>query len=120
MKKLLIILFCSLVSMGTFAQSSDKGYYIYKIVSYSEGIDNDDFTLNVDDCDKVEYARDKSGKKIHFKTAAAALTYFESLGWELCHVGTSIRGKDTFLTYWVFKVKCSKTVYEKVIQNAYR
>lgn len=120
MKKLLIVLFCSLMSTGIYAQTGEKDYYIFKIISYSEGIDNEDFTVNVDDCVTVDFAKNQSGKKAHFKTAAAALTYYESLGWELYHVGTSIRGKDTFLTYWVFKVKCTKKEYDNVIQNAYR
>ena len=65
--------------------------------------------------------QDEKGKKAHFRTPAAALEYFESLGWELCNIGTSPKDEGfahPYLTYWIFKRKVSKEQKDDVIKNA--
>ena len=70
---------------------------------------------NIDDGNTIDYYRDNNGKKAHFKTPAAALTYFKSLGWELVSLGTD---NISPLTYWVFKKPVSKEEYDKIVNNA--
>ena len=118
---LLLITMC--VSLSCNAQNKEKEYSTYVIISYNESIDNKDFTVNIDDGTKIDYLKDDNGKKVQFRTPAAALAYFESLGWELCSIGTSPKDGGTFhayLSYWVFKRKVSKEDYDNVVNNALR
>ena len=108
------------VSLLCNAQNKEKEYCTYVIISYTESIDNKDFTVNIDDGTKIDYFRDEKGQKAHFRTPAAAFAYFESLGWELCNIGTSPKGGDDYLTFWVFKRKVSKEEYDNIVNNALR
>lgn len=114
MKRYCLFMMMSVLSLMASAQDNEKQQSCYVIISYTENMDNTDFTVNIDDGIKIDYYKDENGKKAHFRTPAAALAYFESLGWELCNIGTS----PSHLTYWVFKRKVSKEEYENIIKNA--
>jgi len=121
MKKLLFgFLLC--VNVVCMAQNENNDNpYKYIIVSYTESIDNQDFTVNIDDGTKIDYFKNEEGKKVHFRTPAAALTYFESLGWSLCSVGTSPKDNafaHNYLTFWIFKKPITKEEREKIINYA--
>ena len=112
-KVILFLMMC--ISLESYAQKKVEDCRIYVVLSYSAGIDNEDFTINIDDGNTIDYYRDENGKKAHFKTPAAALTYFKSLSWELVTLNTD---NISPLTYWVFKKPVSKEEYDKVVKNA--
>lgn len=122
MNKLLPLLMLLLSLMANAQDNEDKKYYKYTIVSYTESMDNDDFTVKIDDGLTIDYFRGSNKQKFHVSTPAAALLYFESLGWQLVQIGVTPKeqGAVPYLTYWVFKCPCSKEEYDKVIQNAVR
>lgn len=112
-----------LLPLTAIAQDNvEKNYYKYTIVSYTESMDNEDFTVKADDGLTIEYLKGSEGKKLHLSTPAAALLYFESLRWELVSIGVAPKeqGVVPYLTYWVFKCPCTKEEYEKVLQKAVR
>ena len=111
----------SVLSLMATAQDNEKQQSCYVIISYTGSMDNRDFTVNIDDGTHIDYLRDENGKKAHFRTPAAALEYFESLGWELYNIGTSPKEDGAghpYLTYWIFKRKVSKEQKDDVIKNA--
>ena len=112
-KGFLFLIMC--ISLVSYAQEKEEDFSVYVVLSYSAGIDNEDFTINIDDGNAIDYYRDENGKKAHFNTPAAALTYFKSLGWELVTLNTD---NISPLTYWVFKKPVSKEEYDKVVKNA--
>lgn len=116
MKKVLILTLLFITSF-CYAQEKEKDFGIYVIISYSDSYDNTNFTVNIDDGKSVDYYRDEKGKKVSFRTVAAALTYFESLGWTLCKAGSSLKGGGSF-TFWLFKKPVSKEEYEEYVNNA--
>lgn len=104
-----------------FAQQELKQYYLYNIFSFS-GTTADCFTLNVDDGKVIEKIKDENGKKIRFKTPAAAFNYLISLGWEFYVKGessaSSFQGTASGSTiYWIMRKSCMKEEFEKAIQN---
>lgn len=103
------------LSLMASAQDNEKQQSCYVIISYTGSMDNRDFTVNIDDGTHIDYLKDEKGKKAHFRTPAAALEYFESLGWELCNIGTSPKEN---VTYWIFKRKVSKEEKDNIIKNA--
>lgn len=118
MKKLnlfVIVFLFFLVPMN--AQEKILEYSAYVVVSFEEHMDNYNFTVNIDDGKNITTVKDEKGKKRRFRTAAAALTYFDSLGWKLCHVGVSKKDNDDF-TYWIFKKPVSKEEYYDIVNNA--
>lgn len=121
MKRGFIILTMSIISLIALAQEKEENYTSYVIVSYNESMDNEHFTVNIDDGKKLDYYRDENGKKAYFRTPAAALTYFQSLGWELCNIDTSPKDgglAHNYITFWVFKRKVSELEYNRIVNNA--
>lgn len=121
MKRYCLFLMMSVLSLMASAQDNEKQQSCYVIISYTGSMDNRNFTVNIDDGTHIDYLKDEKGKKAHFRTPAAALAYFESLGWELCNIGTSPKDEGLahpYLTYWIFKRKVSKEERENIIKNA--
>ncbi len=122
MKKLLLLFMLLLPLLANAQDNDEKKFYKYAIVSYTESMDNEDFTVKIDDGLKIDYFRGSNKQKFHVSTPAAALLYFESLGWQLVQIGIAPKEQGTmpYLTYWVFKCPCSKEEYEKVLQKSVR
>ena len=122
MKKLFLLFMLLLSLLANAQDNGEKKFYKYAIVSYTESMDNSDFTVKIDDGLKIDYFRGSNKQKFHVSTPAAALLYFESLGWQLVQIGVAPKEQGTvpYLTYWVFKCPCSKEEYDKVLQNAVR
>lgn len=122
MKNLFLLLMMLLPLLANAQDNDEKKFYKYAIVSYTESMDNEDFTVKIDDGLKIDYFRGSNKQKFHVSTPAAALLYFESLGWQLVQIGIAPKEQGTmpYLTYWVFKCPCSKEEYEKVLQKAVR
>ena len=99
------------------AQEKNTEFSVYVVVSFEEHMDNYNFTINIDDGKTISMIKDEKGKKVRFRTSAAALTYFESLGWKFCNVGVSKKDNDDF-TYWIFKKPVSKEEYFDIVNNA--
>ena len=57
------------------AQSMEKQYYIYNIVTFSGSLKNEGLMVYLDDGKTIEKLKDSKGNKIKFNTPAAALMY---------------------------------------------
>lgn len=117
MKKLVLLLLLMCTSLLCNAQERKSEYSVFVIVSFEEQMDNTDFTINIDNGKTVSMLRDENEDKIRFRTPAAALTYFESLGWEFREVGVSKKDNDDF-TFWIFKKPVSREEYFDMVDNA--
>ena len=54
-----------LLPLTAIAQDNvEKNYYKYTIVSYTESMDNEDFTVKVDDGLTIEYLKGSEGKRV--------------------------------------------------------
>ena len=82
MKNVFITLVFLLTATSLFAQQSQNQYYEYNIFSFSN-ITNKVLTIDVDNGNKIEKVKDEKGKKIWFKTPAAALNYLISITFSL-------------------------------------
>lgn len=121
MKNYFIILIFLLLATSLFAEGGQKQYYEYNIFSFSN-ITNKMLTMDVDNGNKIEKIKDEKGKKIWFKTPAAALNYLMSLGWEFYTLGESsgstYQGTGSGSTiYWVMRRPCTKEEFEKAVQE---
>lgn len=110
-----------LITVSLYAQQEEKQYYKYNIFSFSN-ITNKSLTIDVDNGNTIEKIKDNKGKKIWFKTPAAALNYIMSLGWEFYiqgeSSGSTFQGTGNASTiYWIMRKPCSKEEFEKTIQN---
>ena len=121
MKKLLLLLLLMLPMMVC-AQEDAKKYYIYNIFSFSGNIKNEGLTLRVDNGVSIEKLKDDKGKKVVFRTPAAALMYLISQGWEMYMSGSTIEGDSAMgygstdtSSYWIMRKECSKDVFEHAI-----
>ena len=90
MKKLILFLLLPLIAMPALSQSK---YYIYHLIyaSHVEGTPSNVHAF-VDDGEKRYFLKDEKDKTVIFRTSAAVLMYFESMGWEILHINDSYKG----------------------------
>lgn len=124
MKKVLLLLALVCLPLFASAQTTEKQYYIYNIVTFSGSLKNEGFKVDLDDGKTIEKLKDSEGNKIKFKTPAAALMYLYSIGWELCVNGATIEGAmangfgaSETTSYWIIRKPCTKEELEKAIEN---
>ena len=109
------------------AQSQEKQYYIYNIVTFSGSLKNEGFRVDIDNGKEIEKLKDKDGNKMKFNTPAAAFMYLNSLGWELYFNGATVSGGSSGGTggtstssYWVMRKPCTKEEFEKAVEEGIR
>lgn len=124
MKKLLLLL--AMVSLPLFvsAQSMEKQYYIYNIVTFSGSLKNEGFRIDLDDGKEIKKLRDKDGNKMKFNTPAAALMYLISEGWELYVNGATSQGYSidgtggsSTTSYWIMRKPCIKEEFDRAVDE---
>jgi hypothetical protein len=127
MKKVLLLIAVVCLPLLTFAQTPEKQHYIYNIVTFSGNLQNEWVVVSVDNGKSIEILRNEDGKKIKFKTPAAALMYFISDGWELYVNGNASEnssykgsGNSTTTFYWIIRKPCSKEVFDKTVDEGLR
>lgn len=98
-------------------QVEEQQYYMYNVVIISGGMDNEGFGVEIDDGKKIQKLKGEDGKKIKFRTPAAALMYFISEGWELHLKGDAINPNDSRATYWIIRKPCTKADFDKAVQE---
>ena len=121
MKNLLISILFILITLPSLAQQEQVQYYKYNIFSFKD-INTETTVMNVDNGNTIEKLKDENGKKIRFKTPAAALTYLISIGWDFYTKGESsgstFQGTGTGSTiYWIMRKPCTKEEFEKAVQD---
>lgn len=120
MKKAIILLVMMFLPLLASAQSEEKQYYIYNIVTFSGNLQNKGFKVYLDDGKTIEKLKDSKGNKLTFNTPAAALMYLYSLGWELFVNGATSEGiwgiSDT-TSYWIMRKPCTKEEFEKTVEE---
>lgn len=127
MKKALLLLAMVCLPLFASAQTTEKQYYIYNIVTFSGSLKNAGFKIDLDDGKTIEKLKDSEGNKIKFNTPAAALMYLYSLGWELYVNGATTSGSsfngtggsDT-TSYWIMRKPCTKEEFEKAVEDGIR
>ena len=124
MKKALLLLAMVCLPLFASAQTTEKQYYIYNIVTFSGSLKNEGFKVDLDDGKTIEKLKDSEGNKIKFKTPAAALMYLYSIGWELCVNGATMEGAmangfgaSETTSYWIIRKPCTKEELAKAIEN---
>lgn len=127
MKKALLLLAIVFLPLFASAQTKEKQYYIYNIVTFSGSLKNEGFKVDLDDGKTIEKLKDVKGNKIKFNTPAAALMYLYSLGWELYVNGATTEGAmyggigaSETTSYWVIRKPCTKEEFEKAVENGIR
>ena len=127
MKKALLLLAIVLLPLFASAQTTEKQYYIYNIVTFSGSLKNEGFKVDLDDGKTIEKLKDGKGNKMKFNTPAAALMYLYSLGWELYVNGATTEGAmyggigaSETTSYWVIRKPCTKEEFEKAVENGIR
>lgn len=98
--------------------ASTPDAYIYNIVTFSGNIHKRGFKAKMDNGRKIKRIKDADGKRVRFRTPAAALTYLASEGWELCQDGVSVKGggnKSHTMTYWVIRKRCTQEELEQAL-----
>lgn len=119
MRKLLLFLALACLPMCASAQGQ---HYLYSIVHFSGNLRNENFTVDLDDGQRIATMKDDMGRKLKFKTPAAVLTYFHSLGWELCADGLSASGfvtngtgSSSTATYWLMRKPCTREELDRAV-----
>lgn len=127
MKKALLLLAMVCLPLFASAQTTEKQYYIYNIVTFSGSLKNEGFKVDLDDGKTIEKLKDVKGNKMKFNTPAAALMYLYSLGWELYVNGATTEGAmyggigaSETTSYWVIRKPCTKEEFEKAVENGIR
>ena len=120
MKKALLLLAMVCIPLFASAQTTEKQYYIYNIVTFSGSLKNEGFKVDLDDGKTIEKLKDSKGNKMKFNTPAAALMYMYSLGWELYVNGATTEGAmyggigaSETTSYWVIRKPCTKEELKK-------
>jgi hypothetical protein len=98
-------------------QVEEPQYYIYNVVIIAGGMDNEGFDVDSDDGKKIKKLKGEDGKKIKFRTPAAALMYFISEGWELHLKGDAINPNDSKATYWIVRKPCTKAEFDVAVKE---
>ncbi|MBO4660819.1 MAG: hypothetical protein J5610_05120 [Prevotella sp.] len=120
MKKLFLLLLLT-VSVSAYCQTTEKQYYIYNIVSFNGDFDEDGIKMKLDNGVEIKRYRGEKGKKVTFKTPAGALMYLLSQGWEIFMSGSTETGKkgDTETnSYWILRKPCTKSEFDKAVNEA--
>lgn len=127
MKKALLLLAMVCLPLFASAQTTEKQYYIYNIVTFSGSLKNAGFKVDMDDGKTIEKLKDSKGNKMKFNTPAAALMYLYSLGWELYVNGATTEGAmyggigaSETTSYWVIRKPCTKEEFEKTVEDGIR
>ena len=127
MKKALILLAMVCLPLFVSAQTKEKQYFIYNIVTFSGSLKNEGFKVDLDDGKTIEKLKDSEGNKMKFNTPAAALMYLYSLGWELYVNGATTEGAmyggigaSETTSYWVIRKPCTKEEFEKAVEDGIR
>ena len=127
MKKALLLLAMVCLPLFASAQTTEKQYYIYNIVTFSGSLKNEGFKVDLDDGKTIEKLKDSKGNKMKFNTPAAALMYLYSLGWELYVNGATSEGTmaagygaNETTSYWIMRKPCTKEEFEKVVEDGIR
>ena len=127
MKKALLLLAMVCLPLFASAQTTEKQYYIYNIVTFSGSLKNEGFKVDLDDGKTIEKLKDSKGNKIKFNTPAAALMYLYSIGWELYVNGSTSEGAmaagygaSSTTSYWVMRKPCTKKKNEKAVEDGIR
>ena len=127
MKKALLLLAMVCLPLFASAQTTEKQYYIYNIVTFSGSLKNAGFKIDLDDGKTIEKLKDSKGNKMKFNTPAAALMYLYSLGWELYVNGATTEGAmyggigaSETTSYWVIRKPCTKEEFEKTVEDGIR
>ena len=127
MKKALLLLAMVCLPLFASAQTTEKQYYIYNIVSFSGSLKNEGFKVDLDDGKTIEKLKDSKGNKIKFNTPAAALMYLYSIGWELYVNGSTSEGAmaagygaSSTTSYWIMRKPCTKEEFEKAVEDGIR
>lgn len=116
---LLILLLC--VPFVCNAQTEEKKYYIYSIVSFEGEFTKENFKVYFDDGKEVKRLRNDNDNKMRFTTPAGALMYFLSQGWEMYLNGSTVQGDSgisTTSSYWILRKPCSKEEFENAVKAA--
>lgn len=127
MKKTLLIFTLMALPLFSFAQVVDKSVveqpaveqqcYMYNIVTFLGGMNNEGFDVDLDDGKRIKTLKGKDGKKVKFRTPAAALMYFISEGWELYVEGVTVNPNDSRTTYWIMRKPCSKAEFDRAVEE---
>ena len=127
MKKALLIFTLMALPLFSFAQVVDKSVveqpaveqqcYMYNIVTFLGGMNNEGFDVDLDDGKRIKTLKGKDGKKVKFRTPAAALMYFISEGWELYVEGVTVNPNDSRTTYWIMRKPCSKAEFDRAVEE---
>lgn len=127
MKKTLLIFTLMALPLFSFAQVVDKSVveqpaveqqcYMYNIVTFLGGMNNEGFYVDLDDGKRIKTLKGKDGKKVKFRTPAAALMYFISEGWELYVEGVTVNPNDSRTTYWIMRKPCSKAEFDRAVEE---
>ena len=127
MKKALLLLAMVCLPLFASAQTTEKQYYIYNIVTFSGSLKNEGFKVDLDDGKTIEKLKDSKGNKMKFNTPAAALMYLYSLGWELYINGATSEGAvvngiggSSTTSYWIMRKPCTKEKFEKAVEEGIR
>ncbi len=123
MKKVLLLAMVCL-SLFVSAQTTEKQYHIYNIITFSGSLKNEWFKVNLDDGKTIKKLKDSNGKTIMFNTPAAALMYLYSLGWELYINGATSEGamyggygSSETTSYWIMRRPCTKEEFDKAVED---
>ena len=125
MKKQLLFFMMLLLPMLVLAQTEEKQYYLYNIVSFEGEFTKEGFKVYYDNGLEVKRLRDDKGKKIRFTTPAGALMYFLSQGWQMYLNGATSEGntykgsgRSSTSSYWILRKPCSKEEFEKAVEQS--
>lgn len=118
MKKALLLLTIVCLPLFVFAQTAEKQYYIYNIISFSGSIDSEGLSVDIDDGKKVKTLKDSKGNTIRFRTPAAVIMYMNSLGWELSEKGEYVKSEIILPKfYWIMRKPCTKEEFDKAVKE---
>ena len=98
-------------------QALGQQYYMYNVVTFPGSMNNAGFDVDIDDGKSIKTLKGKDGKKIKFRTPAAALMYFISEGWELYFKGDTSSPNDLKMTYWVIRKPCTKAEFDTAVKE---
>lgn len=98
-------------------QALGQQYYMYNVVTFPGSMNNGGFDVDIDDGKSIKTLKGKDGKKIKFRTPAAALMYFISEGWELYFKGDTSFPNDLKMTYWVMRKPCTKAEFDTAVKE---
>lgn len=124
MKKILLLIALACLPLLLSAQTSEKKYYIYNIITFSGSMENRGLRVNIDNGKTIEKLKDSKGKKMRFNTPAAALMYLYSLGWELFVNGATTEGfmyggigASEATAYWIIRKPCTKEEFYETVKD---